>query len=90
MDRVVQQAAANSEESSSAAEALASQSQELAGMVGRFRLSDGAARSEPTARVVRMQSKPKAKVSVGGNGRWSKQLSEQLIPFDDDEALRDF
>jgi hypothetical protein len=29
-------------------------------------------------------------VSVGGNAKWSKQLAEQLIPLDDDEALRDF
>ena len=91
MDKVVQQSAASSEETSSAAEELSSQSQELAGMVGRFRLSDGAARREPTAKVVRMPSKPKAKVSAGGNGRWSKQqLAEQLIPLDDDEDLRDF
>jgi methyl-accepting chemotaxis protein len=90
MDKVVQQSAASSEESSSAAQELSSQSQELAGMVGRFRLSGAAARREPTSKVVRMPSKPKAKVSASGNSRWSKQLAEQLIPFDDDESLRDF
>ena len=70
MDKVVQQSAASSEESSSAAEELSSQSQELAGMVGRFRLSGEAARSEPTAKVVRMPSKPKSKVS----GRRQRQV----------------
>ena len=90
MDKVVQQSAASSEESSSAAEELASQSQELAGMVGRFRLSGGAARGEPTARVVRMPSKPKSAGPVGGNVKWTKRQAAQLIPLDDDEALRDF
>ena len=60
MDQVVQQSAASSEESSSAAEELSNQSQELAGMVGRFRLSGEATRGEPTAKVVRMPSKPKS------------------------------
>jgi hypothetical protein len=58
--------------------------------VGRFRLSGGAARREPTARVVRMPSMSKAKVSVGGNAKRSKQLAAQLIPLDEDEALQDF
>ena len=39
MDRAVQAAAASAEESSSAAQELASQSLELAAMVGRFQLS---------------------------------------------------
>ena len=90
MDKVVQQSAANSEESSSAAEELSSQSQELAGMVGRFRLSGGAARSEPAAKVVRTPSRPKSKVSAGGNGTSPRRLAAQLIPLDDDEGLRDF
>jgi methyl-accepting chemotaxis protein len=90
MDKVVQQSAASSEESSSAAEELSSQSQELAGMVGRFRLSGAATRSEPTVKVVRMPSKPKSKGPVGGSGKWSSRLAEQLIPLDDDQALRDF
>ena len=90
MDKVVQQSAASSEESSSAAEELSSQSQELAGMVGRFRLSGQATRSEPPAKVVRMPSKPKSTGLAGGSGRGSNRLAAQLIPLDDDEALRDF
>jgi methyl-accepting chemotaxis protein len=89
MDKAVQQAAAVSEESSSAAEELASQSQELSAMVGRFRLSAKAAHSQP-AKVVRMPSKPKAKVAVAGAGPWQKQLAERLIPLDEDEALGEF
>ena len=92
MDQVVQQSAASSEESSSAAEELSSQSQELAGMVGRFRLSGQATRGEPLApaKVVRMPSKPKSRGPAGGNGQWHKRLAAQLIPLDDDEALRNF
>jgi hypothetical protein len=60
-------------------------------MVGRFRLSGEAARRAPTPKVVRMQSKPKAKVSASGSANRSNQLAAQLIPLDDDdEALRDF
>jgi methyl-accepting chemotaxis protein len=47
MDKVTQQNAANSEESSSAAEELNAQSEELAAMVGTFRLTSGAAREAP-------------------------------------------
>jgi hypothetical protein len=91
----VQQAAANSEESSSAAEELSSQSQELAAMVGRFRLSGE--RSAPElapqpAKVTRMPAKPKSKgnVAAEGNGKWEKRAAAQLIPLDNDEALREF
>jgi PAS domain S-box-containing protein len=93
MDKVVQQSAANSEESSSAAEELSSQSEELAAMVGRFQLTGTGGRrapAAPEAKVTRMPAKPKAKGPAGGNGKWHKQLAEQLIPLDDDEALRDF
>jgi methyl-accepting chemotaxis protein len=88
----VQQSAASSEESSSAAEELSSQSQELAGMVGRFRLSGQATRGEPTAavNVVRMPSKPKSTGSVGSTGKRPKRPAAQLIPLDDDEALQNF
>jgi methyl-accepting chemotaxis protein len=89
MDRVVQQSAASSEESSSAAEELSSQSQELAGMVGRFRLSSQAMRSEARAKVVRMPNKPKPTGPTGG-GKRPTRLAAQLIPLDDDEALRNF
>ena len=92
MDKVVQQSAASSEESASAAEELSSQSQELAGMVGRFRLSGQATRGAPPApaKVVRMPSKPKSTGPAGGTGKWPKRLAAQLIPLDDDEALRNF
>jgi methyl-accepting chemotaxis protein len=92
MDKAVQQAAASSEESSSAAEELASQSQELASMVRRFQLVSEPARGAlaVSAKVVRMPSKPKPKVSAGSTGNWSRQLAQQLIPLDKDEVLRDF
>jgi methyl-accepting chemotaxis protein len=41
MDKVTQQNAASSEESSSAAQELASQSEQLAGMVGTFQIDRG-------------------------------------------------
>ena len=41
MDKVVQQAAATSEESASAAQEIAGQSQLLSATVGRFHLDDG-------------------------------------------------
>jgi methyl-accepting chemotaxis protein len=51
MDRVTQQNAASAEESSSAASELSGQSEELAAMVGAFRLTEGAAQaSAPAAR----------------------------------------
>jgi methyl-accepting chemotaxis protein len=95
MDKVVQQAAANSEESSSAAEELSSQSQELAAMVGRFQLSrerSARALAPPPAKVMRLPAKPKSKGNgaAGGNGKWHRHQAAQLIPLDDDEALRDF
>ena len=46
MDKVTQQNAASSEESSSAAQELASQSEQLAGMVGTFQIERGRARNE--------------------------------------------
>jgi methyl-accepting chemotaxis protein len=95
MDKVVQQAAANSEESSSAAEQLSSQSQELTGMIGRFRLSRERSAHElapQPAKGTRMPAKPKSKGNgaAGGNGKWEKRAAAQLIPLDDDEARREF
>ena len=92
MDKVVQQSAASSEQSSSAAEELSSQSQELAGMVGRFRLAGQARRSEPMApaKMVRVPSKPKSTGPVGSRRQLPNRLAAQLIPLDDDEALRNF
>jgi hemerythrin len=91
MDKVVQQAAANSEESSSAAEELASQSQELASLVGRFQLAGETARGPliKPAKVVPLPSKPRPKVSSGGTIIRSMQLAERLIPLDDEELLAD-
>jgi methyl-accepting chemotaxis protein len=89
---VVQQAAANSEESSSAAEELSSQSQELAAMVGRFQLSSERTVREAAkpAKVTPMRPKARAKGSSGGNGKWDRQVAAQLIPLDDEDALADF
>ena len=92
MDKVVQQSAASSEESASAAEELSSQSQDLAGMVGRFRLSGQATRDAPLApaKVVRAPSKSTSRGPASSPAKWPKQLAAQLIPLDDDEALRNF
>jgi methyl-accepting chemotaxis protein len=96
MDKVVQQAAANSEESSSAAEELASQSQELAAMVGRFQLSRSgsgfgvrakgpAAHKKPTPRP---GAKPAAKQTAAKS--IVKSRPEEIIPLDSDPDFAEF
>jgi methyl-accepting chemotaxis protein len=88
MNKVTQQNAANSEESSSAAAELSSQSEELAAMVGSFQLSRAVGASahghvaSPTA--------AKTKRPNGGNGRSATVKPEAVIPLDSDAAFRDF
>ena len=55
MDRVTQQNAASAEQSSSAASELSAQSEELAAMVGAFRLSDAEAAPAPRGGGRRLQ-----------------------------------
>ena len=91
MDKVIQQSAANSEESSSAAQELSSQSQELAAMVGRFKLErDGNAGDAGTTRLKIQNLVARQKKRTTGNGTSKKTLAQKLIPLDDDEAFAEF
>jgi methyl-accepting chemotaxis protein len=59
MDKVTQQNAASAEESSSAASELSGQAEELAAMVGSFKLGAGA-RAAPTSRLAAPRPRPAA------------------------------
>jgi methyl-accepting chemotaxis protein len=56
MNKVTQQNAANSEQSSSAAVELSSQSEELASVLGNFKLAAGASAAPVTARAAKLSS----------------------------------
>lgn len=97
MDQVTQLSAANSEETSSAAEELSAQSQELASLVARFQLRNtgkSAARSAPSSRLHPLKPQASAKAApkplkaTGTNG--ASRRAESLIPFDVDADLRAF
>jgi len=101
MDRVVQQAAANSEETSSAAAELSSQAQDLAGLVGSFQLSasPAAVRRGPTRkiatppRLVAPAARRHTLRSHGNgasNGNGHAHRAEDLIPMDQDPDFREF
>src|SRR5262249_24793260 len=99
MDQVTQQAAANSEETSSAAEELAAQAQQLATLVGQFRLgalarpARRAAVEAPRRRPPELpQSRDAYPVKPhSGNGKHpTTNLAELLIPMDGDAELRAF
>jgi methyl-accepting chemotaxis protein len=97
MDKVVQQSAANSEESSSAAEELAGQSQEMAAMVGKFKLNRTASTRRPqTTQVMKSATKrpavSKSASKSNGNGHMSDyHLSpESIIPMDADPDFAEF
>ena len=90
MDQVTQRAAANSEESSSAAEELAGQAQELMSLVSRFRLNS----SSHSNVMIRPTSPP-----IHDNGRKSKHATEmkdmsahpnEIMPMDDDPDFAEF
>ncbi len=87
MDSVVQQSAANSQETSSAAEELAGQAVGLAGMVGDFQLTRIAARHQaaaPAARQARSVPRQLPAAAHGSNG------SSLLIPAIGDQAFAGF
>ena len=105
INQVTMTVAANAEESSSAAEELASQSQVLSDMVSAFTLSSETTRHRPSAprRDVRKPagasprgvpsfgSAGHTKRSADGNGdRGNSRLAAELMPFDEDEALTTF
>jgi methyl-accepting chemotaxis protein len=106
MDRVTHQNAASSEELSSTAEELAAQAQDLTGMVSRFRLASGDAEVHrevtpaPRARgaVVHAATVAQAPKTIRPGQRPpepppSSRVSPaaaQLIPFEDELALREF
>jgi methyl-accepting chemotaxis protein len=105
MDKVVQVAAANAEESSSAAEELSSQSEDLAGLVGRFTLTRSQGRrvdrSEAPVRgrgqiaqaPVRRAGAPQRRVAAAApsNSAASKRrTAEELIPLASDPDFQDF
>jgi methyl-accepting chemotaxis protein len=100
MDKVTQQNAANSEESSSAASELSGQAAELASIVGAFqieRAADGVRAAAPPAAAVparptptpaRPMSAARARASAG-NGAIALR-PEDVIPLDDDASFQDF
>ncbi|NLH49744.1 MAG: HAMP domain-containing protein [Myxococcales bacterium] len=101
IDTVTQQNAANSEESSSAAEELSGQAQELAALVGTFKISATSEAKRPlkAAPVLKAAPAPAAmaagKKRTNGNGHASKDnrialRPEDLIPLDNDPDLREF
>jgi len=94
MDKVVQQAAANSEETSAAVQELSSKALELAAQIGRFELDRKAGREEEnpgegkahqTTMGILWAEAPR---KVGGNGRLTS--AQKMIPLDDEEVFSDF
>jgi methyl-accepting chemotaxis protein len=96
MDQVTQLSAANSEETSSAAEELSAQSQELATLVARFQLRNTGkgAGTAPASKLHHLKPQASAKgaqkplKATGTNG--ASRRAESLIPFDADADLRAF
>jgi hypothetical protein len=105
MNQVTQQTAASSEESASAAAELASQAQEMQGMVARFRLTSATSES----RVRHGETPPRRILTSEATGREvagsqksdghrekpaiSPRDLEAMIPFHDEEnstVLQDF
>jgi methyl-accepting chemotaxis protein len=96
MDQVTQQNAANSEESSSAAEQLAGQATELAEMIARFRLSKAGAKAtkrHPLAapKAVAARAVPKGATPAKPTGGKSRSTSaDAFMPMDDDPDFANF
>ncbi len=91
MDKVTQQNAASSEESSSAATELAGQSQELAAMIGSFRLDHGAV-SVSKKQSARTTPGPAVKRTLSGK-RGTNGLAltpADLIPMGDEHIPGEF
>ena len=91
MDRVTQQNAASSEESSSAAQELSGQAQEMTVLVGQFKLDRASNPVTPKAKARAQQARGGAKAlpaprSAGGkNGN-----GKPAIPFDEDPIFSEF
>jgi methyl-accepting chemotaxis protein len=100
MNKVTQQNAANSEESSSAAAELSSQSEELAAMIGAFQLArqtHGAGHHMAAAKVDKRlppasRAPQRSNGKNGSNGSNGKSLRpEDIIPMDEEAAsFKDF
>jgi methyl-accepting chemotaxis protein len=88
MNKVTQQNAANSEESSSAAVELSSQAEEVAAMVSSFQLAR--TRGVPNRARADVPALAKTARPNGGNGRPAPLKPESVIPLDGDPAFRDF
>jgi len=86
MDQLTQMNAANSEESASAAQELSGQAEEMRALVASFKLTGGA-QGNGRRQVSRQAATPPPK---GGSSPGSGGFSPNAIPFDGDEALRDF
>jgi hypothetical protein len=98
--------ASGAEESASAAEELASQSNVLTDMVGQFQLSGSSnkpgrsaargpasgsrAPSRPVARPAAAKPKSNGNGHGNGNGHTSRLDAEKLLPFEDDALLTSF
>jgi methyl-accepting chemotaxis protein len=99
MNKVTQQNAANSEESSSAAAELSSQSEELAAMIGAFQLArqtSGSAHHGAAGKVDKRLA-PVQRGPQRGNGKSngkngsSSLKPEDIIPMDEEAAtFKDF
>ena len=100
MNKVTQQNAANSEESSSAAAELSSQSEELAAMIGAVQLdrqTSGSGHHMAAAKVdERLPAVQRTQQRTNGNGKNGKNGSsslkpEDIIPMDEEAAtFKDF
>jgi methyl-accepting chemotaxis protein len=88
MNKVTQQNAANSEESSSAAVELSSQAEEVAAMVSSFQLSR--TRGLPTRAGADVPTVAKVKRPNGSDSRSATVKPDVVIPLDGDPAFRDF
>jgi methyl-accepting chemotaxis protein len=91
MDKVTQQNASAAEESSSAASELSAQSEELAALVGAFRI-DGAATAPQRPASARPAARHLPPAKRPANGKASGAIPAHLaaFPMDDGEAVRDF
>ncbi|MBI1319522.1 MAG: GAF domain-containing protein [Candidatus Hydrogenedens sp.] len=96
MDKVTQTNAANSEETASAAQELASQADSLISVISQFRISGagGVASHAPARRQVAYSAPPArpaaAKPAASGQSNWQRSRSpEEVIPLTDDD-LKDF
>jgi methyl-accepting chemotaxis protein len=85
MDKVTQQNAASAEESSSAASELSGQAEELAAMVGAFRLSRQGGQAKVTARPA---AKAAALPAPPRNGKHAR--ADKAFPMDGDDIGAEF